>query len=63
MESNKERYWRLKKAGLCVDCKRPAGGKSRCPKCMKTLYRAVRKSQRAEVERLRARVKELEGML
>ena len=32
---NTARYRSRKAAGLCVCCGRPAGGKTRCPDCMR----------------------------
>lgn len=41
----KERYDRLKSAGLCVTCGQPTDGMTYCPKCRKMMSAASRRSK------------------
>lgn len=61
MPNNKNRYWERRNAGLCVQCCAPANGKSRCPACMKDQAYASKKSSKLRIQRLEARIRELEG--
>ena len=56
-----EKYWKLRNAGLCVCCRKPVSGKSRCPDCMKDNSAASKKSQANRIEKLRAKIRELGG--
>jgi hypothetical protein len=58
---NKDKYWERRNAGLCVACGEPAGGKSRCQKCMKDLGFASVKSKRLKIQRLEDRIRDLEA--
>ena len=58
---NYERYWRLRNAGLCVSCGKVKTDKSRCPDCMRYQAAASANSLRNRLDRLEARIKELEG--
>lgn len=58
---NKTRYRALRSMGRCVACGKPTE-KSRCPKCMKDLERAVKKSQRKRLDAMQRRIKELEAI-
>ena len=58
---NKDRYWALRSNGRCVACGKPAGGKSRCPKCMKDQIAASIKSQKLRLQRMKDRIRELEA--
>ena len=59
--TQKEKYWLRREAGLCIRCGKPTT-KSRCPECMLDLAVASRKSRLGRIERLEARIAELEAM-
>ena len=66
---NARRYHALRSMGRCVACGKHVKEKTRCPDCMKKLSAASVISQRKlnskrknELEYLRSRVKELEGV-
>lgn len=63
MTKSKRIYWERKNAGLCVTCKTPTNGTTRCKACAKDVSAASAKAQKKRLDALRARIAELEAMV